>query len=1327
MIPAGFYEPPKSKRASSAHAERKSEKKLPTVDLGCAGKVQVMKTPSRMSTGETTESLRTNNSSKQADTEYFYYSPTGSSMKPMQAGIQFGINSSVQVQLADPDKAKFIKNSRKVTVTCVINPLHFYVNQDIEMVNDKLCRDDAEEMPTPEEVRLGSLYLTQSRFDQRWYRCRVLGRSLRNSKYLVQFIDYGHADNVLHSRLRVLPDDMQRVDDTACKCALYDVVPADGSKDWTPDVRKIINNFVEGKEILMYMVQDYTDVDIIAHTIDGPKSLRECLFYLKIAQPDPNPPKRNEAVAQLIVHLEKVKKRWIKEYRRTIPAKYLQKDDVFRTKIVSSVSPNEFYICNSSWIEAYQKMKVDLEGYCNKGEARIVYSPHVGMLCIFAHRNCDGFLVWKRGRIFKVGKGSCKVDSVDTGHRVTVSWQDIREIPHQFSSTPELAVRCCLMDIQSFMENFYQWTDKAVDFFNRIARTSFVFQVIVGEQEVNCYAVALYLIRRRHDICVNGLMVSKKFAVSIGPESTIVEIVKKVQEIEKKNSNQPTAEHQVTRRAKVEILRVVSPNEFYVNLITNDSRMARMQEYIRKNIHDKTNEGADRISWQNGEMCLMLPTPAIRKEFDTLDSEWYRARVLEVLGDRHYKVFLIDNALTIICHHSRMRPIVPAILKEFYPFAIRCSLACINPTGRMVNWSSSVVDAFKVAIEKFQFFSISLLGRCVNNCIPVILWGMTVDGTNALSSQLYTYTNVNKKLVHYGYAHLNEKFPPLTATLSVEEELEHHYQRLDEFLNNLDVETDDSDHEQSNCDVDDDYQHDITDELTPIDHWLPAVPIDKAVFVGIPTAVDAKGVIYLHDARLEGTLTAIRTVINANVKGSHQLLDDQFYSSGEPCLAKNYIDGLYYRAVVRKAVSPRRYEVQLVDYGIVEVCHVKELRKNIVCGRVPILANKYRLTGVIPKQSEDIWPFVVLDSLNALIEDMPCQIRVDTDMDTDVAGVVPCSIQTTGEFSVDVSTHLLNTFESLYNPFANLFENLANSSTVALNAEDRDKSVVDDNGVESYFNEKELTDLLETIRVTAERHEDEDDDSELDLSQNHYFYSYGEVKLKDEEEASANFPFNPNECDTSPQTTSPLETKRLQFNGYLDFTLDKSVHGFYCEVTNLLDPFNLLVFPQIDEHMKLMTNMMAYIQFYGKRHGPNPAIREHMPCLAKYTQDGHWYRALVVKHYTDQAKVRVLYVDYLNEETISVLNITNCPSSLLTIPLRNVQIKLHALQINPRLRIPDATMKLVELIEGKQSYARVVAHYPALEVELFTNDKCERLIYHQMIRDKHMVSMKYSP
>lgn len=159
----------------------------------------------------------------------------------------------------------------------------------------------------------------------------------------------------------------------------------------------------------MYVVQAETGgadhVDLIMQTIDSPKSLRESLIYLNLAKPDPKPPKRNDEGTLRITQLQKVKKRWILDYRRRILSRDLEKDDVFKTKITFSVSPSEFYVRRSNLQEAYSKMQVELTDYCIK-EARVAYSPHVGMVCAFAEKDRDDLLVWKRGRIVKVGEGN---------------------------------------------------------------------------------------------------------------------------------------------------------------------------------------------------------------------------------------------------------------------------------------------------------------------------------------------------------------------------------------------------------------------------------------------------------------------------------------------------------------------------------------------------------------------------------------------------------------------------------------------------------------------------------------------------------------------------------------------------------------------------------------------------------------------------------------------------------------------------------------------------------------------------------------------------------
>ncbi|KAL1373915.1 hypothetical protein pipiens_018376 [Culex pipiens pipiens] len=196
-------------------------------------------------------------------------------------------------------------------------------------------------------------------------------------------------------------------------------------------------------------------------------------------------------------------------------------------------------------------------------------------------------------------------------------------------------------------------------------------------------------------------------------------------------------------------------------------------------------------------------------------------------------------------------------------------------------------------------------------------------------------SNINNRLGQYGYVHLEEKFKPPTEAVSVEEELQRYHQSFDKFLKELDVDMKEEkpDPQQQKDDslmhLCGTYQDDITDEHTPIYRWLPAKPIEKIIFVGKPSYVDNNGVIYLEQ---------------------EPVATDKFYLENEPCMAKFHQDNTFYHAIARKAISCRRYKVQFIDYGNIEVVDIADLHKNVNSGRVPIQMNRYRLKNVAPKK-----------------------------------------------------------------------------------------------------------------------------------------------------------------------------------------------------------------------------------------------------------------------------------------------------------------------------------------------------------------------------------------
>ncbi|KAL1399532.1 hypothetical protein pipiens_008146, partial [Culex pipiens pipiens] len=1312
---------------------------------------------------------------------------------------------------ANPTNAHFLRLTDKVSVTSITTPAKFYVQYEKFSPKNmaEMCKlEAAEDEQAPEQIATGTLYLAQ--LADEWHRVRVVKSRQSSRKCEVFFVDYGRSEEVAKGSLRALSEEVAGIAAGAEECALYELGPADAGGKWSPEATQIMVDFIDNKQVRMYLVQHDDasrgpmQVDLFVQTIDGYKSLRSTLIYLKLAKPGASSPgqtRRTSGAEAKIKQLQTIQADWVREYRTAIKQRELVRDDVFRARVTHSHSPSEFYVRKNGWQERYGALEVQLAEFCRREESRLAYLPHVGMVCAFEERDVDDVVVWKRGRINKVGEAHCEIFSVDTGHRLVVPWQDIRYLPQTLCFEPAFAVRCTLMHVRPFKQHGYRWTDEAKRYFNRTASASYVFEAFVGDrlpEEEGCYEIVLNIVMKRHDICVNGSMVKEGFAVSSGSESAVVERIKEVipeeeDEVvgveaaaaEQKSSveeagnrtlgsRSATSEGQQRTKSRlaVSILRLVDPGEFYVTLQQHANGIERMQEEIQNVMEDK--EPGDKTDWKKGEYCLVFPTVVSKRpdENGHIACEYYRAQVIDDLDDSTFTVFLIDKAITMNIHYSNMAVIAPT-LRQIHPAAIRCFLACVGPIGNQQTWSSSVIDAFKVTCGKFKRFSISLHGPSVHGALPVILWGMTEEKVKALSPQMYLYTNINNRLGQYGYVHLKEKFKPLAEAASIEEELQRYHQSFDKFLEELDVDMkeekpdpqqQEDDSLTHSCGT---YQDDITDEHTPIDRWLPAKPIDKTIFVGKPSYVDNNGVIYLHDMEQEPVLNALRKVINAKFADSSAT--DKFYSDNEPCMAKFHQDNKFYRAIVRKAISCRRYKVQFIDYGNIEEVDIADLRKNVICGRVPIQMNRYRLTNVAPKEG-NTWPTEVLDTLHSLIVDKQCQIRVDTDMDTDAAGVVPCFMKTTGVVCVDVSDYLLEKemvvkkfavaleerVDPLYDPYMNLHGTArkgvappgrpglkigANFGVDIMSTESGESGGPTRAG---NFSQKELDDLFQHLATeqsrldNAELEDGEDSDDELNRVQ--YFDTYDNIKQEfdsaeeadsialspgggtgtaDRADDNSRLSFDPNEFDTSTQIDPPLELTRPTEHGYPQFELDESCKGFYCEVTNLADTFNLFVFPQLESHIQRMKELMAKIQCYARKHRKCVDIEEDMPCLALFKADHFWYRGVIKEFNPATNQVQIFYVDYLNSETVSVRDILKCPVNLRRVPLRNVQIRLHGIRGNPRMRDADIRRKLVELIEGKRLYAKVTAHKPVLEVELYTDSKCTSLVYHRLIREKY--------
>uniref|UniRef100_A0A8B9VD91 Tudor domain containing 6 n=1 Tax=Anas zonorhyncha TaxID=75864 RepID=A0A8B9VD91_9AVES len=102
---------------------------------------------------------------------------------------------------------------------------------------------------------------------------------------------------------------------------------------------------------------------------------------------------------------------------------------------------------------------------------------------------------------------------------------------------------------------------------------------------------------------------------------------------------------------------------------------------------------------------------------------------------------------------------------------------------------------------------------------------------------------------------------------------------------------------------------------------------------------------------------------------------------------------------------------------------------------------------------------------------------------------------------------------------------------------------------------------------------------------------------------------------------------------------------FWCQLSRNSDDFTVL---------------MAEIQKYCKN-SSHPNTWPNSVCLAQYSEDEKWYRALIVAEITSAEKVEVIYVDYGNREWVSLTGLRSIPEHFLQLKAQAFRCSLYNL------------------------------------------------------------------
>ncbi|KAM8809986.1 tudor domain-containing protein 6 [Eudromia elegans] len=99
---------------------------------------------------------------------------------------------------------------------------------------------------------------------------------------------------------------------------------------------------------------------------------------------------------------------------------------------------------------------------------------------------------------------------------------------------------------------------------------------------------------------------------------------------------------------------------------------------------------------------------------------------------------------------------------------------------------------------------------------------------------------------------------------------------------------------------------------------------------------------------------------------------------------------------------------------------------------------------------------------------------------------------------------------------------------------------------------------------------------------------------------------------------------------------------------------------QLSRNCQDLKTLMTEIQEYCKN-SSQPHIWPNPVCLAQYSEDEKWYRALIVSEFTSAKQVEVIYVDYGNRELVSRANLRSINEKFLDIKAQAFRCSLYNL------------------------------------------------------------------
>ncbi|KAK5650388.1 hypothetical protein RI129_001417 [Pyrocoelia pectoralis] len=653
-----------------------------------------------------------------------------------------------------------------VCISYIVTPERFYVQfvsqlQSLQRLNKEIKNYVQRFPPHVKRIpEIGALYIVNYHGPD-WYRGRVIGIEQVDNRnvYTVVFVDYGNTKTVTDiADFTEINDVFAELVPFAHMCKLYDIYPA--ASKWSERETLFMGEIIAETEVIMVIIEhtnEMLEVDLLSCCGAETTSIRDALLFAGYGVSESS---SSDIISSTTA--ESIKS----NAKLHASGQNIKVGDELTVHISSIINVHNIYVqvinhlhhvkhLNTAMCDHYNN-KENNQKSISKIRGENIYAPKKDMI-VAVYLN-DMFY---RATVLQVlrGKGSVIVLLVDYGKTTTVHYTQLRKLPEKFRTLDCQAILVKLSHLKRIDDQ--EMDAKVQDYLTQyITKQTKLRLVIVNKEEVP--SVVLFEVFGSMETCLNKSLVEEELALPLGDvsellrysefsnkpdtkHSYVIDLLNTIQssrETEQQEGNDSEDDKEVIKK-RVHVLSCKSPDEIFVEL--DDSLLTELHQELHSSLQKYYNKKLkkEKVDWQINDFCVA---------YNSKCDQFFRGIIIDKIDDK-LKVMLRDIVQEILVPSDALYVLHDQFKKQ-RERAIRCHLAFVIPAGDKNKWSGLAIDFLRNIFEQHHDISMTKNGAVDHDrkSVPVSMWYTETKLGGALERSKKILHNINKLLIKNGLA-----------------------------------------------------------------------------------------------------------------------------------------------------------------------------------------------------------------------------------------------------------------------------------------------------------------------------------------------------------------------------------------------------------------------------------------------------------------------------------------------------------------------------------------------------------------------------------------------